>query len=76
MSDGLLWVFVLLGAVLTCLRKWSWSPMPVIEITKNTGLFTHFVVNWCCVGTHAAHNTSFQTIFHATGLVATQNTLI
>ena len=41
----------------------------------NVCLLTCFVVvGSCCVGTHSGHNTGFQTMFHAGGLVGYQIT--
>ena len=78
MSDGLQCVFVLLCVVLNFLREWFWSLLRVNEI-KNTDWFVYsssFFADGCCVGTNSGHYTGLQMIYHAVGLVATQNTVL
>ena len=73
-SDGLQFVFVLLGLVLTLFPWWVSSLLRVKEIKKMIACSLTFVVaDWCCVGTDPGHNSGFQTILLTADLVGTQN---
>ena len=76
MSDGLHFVFVLLGVVLTfCASVGSVTVARQGRSTILTVCLLAFFCCWCCVDTKSRHNKGFQRIFHAAVLVVTHNTL-